>query len=545
MAVMSSPYKSAPDSPSRQLLWELGRFSLEFQEEFHAQLDEQSRVQEAIHKEALAAAVERHKRVRESAENARKELELRIEDERKRREAEERQELHKREQQKADRELAERRQEAERLKDAQMREQRREQARKADEAAAQTAREAKIRADDAARLEKERKESLAQKQALEAREAELKAKIARIAEEKKRTVPTAVPTTAVPNAPSTHPARPTVDPACQAEHQRYLAIHKNLKELRTFVMSESKKQNATKPTIGELRRQIRKSVGQLTVGQGANKTPVGSIRLLSSSQSSANRFLQLQNIIEALRLAMPIPFAKVDVSLFLATPPLNPPVERQISALVVYLLNVFAKAIVSQFIAEASMDPKQADPIGTVASHIFALDAHRWNNTTLIDILFAKLHVVCPVLFGIRGSEATNEGKIRLGWWREEKGGPFISDQGHNDRMTGLGAGFAAISLRNYERARHTNPYPPFNYWKAFSYIVNVPLNERTDTHCVVLKAMIDSNEERFLTFFGDTALVALRYAVLEYPREMKKGMGQMALAGLADTMRKDGKIRL
>lgn len=263
-----------------------------------------------------------------------------------------------------------------------------------------------------------------------------------------------------------------------------------------------------------------------------------------SLQSSANRLSQLQNIMDALRLALAKPFAKVDVSLFLANPPLNPPVATQISALVVYLLNVFAKAIISQFIAEASMDPKQADPIGTVASHIFALDAHLWNNTTLIDILIAKLHVVCPVLFGIWGSEATNEGKMRLGWWRQEQGGPFLSDQGHNDRMTGLGAGFAAISLRNYEKSRHTNPYPPFNYWKAFSYIVNVPLSERTGTHCVVLKAMIDNYEEKFLTFFGDAAMVALRYAVLEYTREMKKGMGQMALAGLADSMR-NRKIRL
>lgn len=274
MAAMSSPYRSAVDSPSRQLLWELDRFSIEYQEEFHAQLDEQGRAREAVHKEALAAAIEQHTRVRESAENARRELELRIENERKRREAEERRELHKREQEKADRELSERREEAERLKDAQIWEQRREQARKADEAARAT-REEKTRTDDAARLEKEKKDALAQKQALEARGAELKAKEARIAEEKKRTVPAAVPTQVVPNAPSTRSAPSTVNPACQAEHQRYLAIHRNLKELRKFVLSESKTQDATKPTIGELRRQIRKSVGQLTVGQGANKTPVG------------------------------------------------------------------------------------------------------------------------------------------------------------------------------------------------------------------------------------------------------------------------------
>ena len=111
--------------------------------------------------------------------------------------------------------------------------------------------------------------------------------------------------------------------------------------------------------------------------------------------------------------------------------------------------------------------------------------------------------------------------------------------------MTGLGAGFAALSLRNYEKSKLTNPYPAVNYWRSFSYIVNIPSSERSGTHCVVLKAMIENYEERFMMFYGDAALVALRYASLEYPQGMKEGMGQRALAGLADTMRKEKKIRL
>ena len=234
----------------------------------------------------------------------------------------------------------------------------------------------------------------------------------------------------------------------------------------------------------------------------------------------------------------------MDVSLFLAKSPSDASRGTRIPALLIYLLNIFSKAIVAQFLAEASMDPKQADPIGTIASHIFAHNDFRWNETSLIDVLLAKMHMVCPVLFGIWGSEATNEGKTRLGWWREEKGGPFLPDQSHNDRMVGLGAGFAALSLRNYEKSKFTNPYPAVNYWRSFSYIVNVPLSERTGTHCIVLKAMIENYEERFLMFFGDAALIALRYAVIEFPKEVKQGMGPRALAGLADTIRRDKKIR-
>ena len=217
---------------------------------------------------------------------------------------------------------------------------------------------------------------------------------------------------------------------------------------------------------------------------------------------------------------------QVDVSLFLAKQPSASPQATQISALLIYLLNLFAKNIIKQFITEAGADPKQADPIGTIASHIFALEQHTWNGTSLIDILITKLHVVCPILFGVRASK-TNV------------------DQEYNNRMTGLGAGFAALSLRNYEKSKLANPYPAFHYWRSFSYIVNIPESERCNTHCIVLKAMIETHEERFMTFFGDAALVALRYAILEFPKGVKEGMGQRALLGLADTMRRDRKIYL
>ena len=271
---MSSPYKSAVDSPSRQLLWELGCLSISHQQNFYAKLDEENRAREEVHRKALAAAVEHHTRVRESAENARRELELRIENERRRREAEERRELRKREEEKAERELSEKREEAERLRKAQVLEQKREEARKA-EAAARSHREEKARRDEAARLEKERSEAAAQKQAAEAREAEARANEARVAAEKKRIAPTAAPTQAISSAP-THGEPSALDPVCVAEHKRYLAIHKNLKELRKYVASQTQKQDDLRKSVGEMRRQIRKSVGQLTAGQGANKTPVAS-----------------------------------------------------------------------------------------------------------------------------------------------------------------------------------------------------------------------------------------------------------------------------
>ena len=229
--------------------------------------------------------------------------------------------------------------------------------------------------------------------------------------------------------------------------------------------------------------------------------------------------------------------------MFLAPPPqVN---DRNGPALLVYLLNIFAKAMIAQFINEAGVKPLIADNLGTVASHIFALDNFRWKGISLIDVLIAKFHVVCPVLFGIHGDERTLEGKQRLGWWREEDGGAFVPEQRHFERMTGLGAGFAGISLKNYEKARAQNPYPDKHYWTSLAGIINVPPHQITQTHFVVLKAMIENFESKFLQFFGDAAMAALRLGLIELPRRSPPSVAAKSLAGLVDVLKRDKKLIL
>ena len=191
------------------------------------------------------------------------------------------------------------------------------------------------------------------------------------------------------------------------------------------------------------------------------------------------------------------------------------------------------------------MKPQIADNVGTVASHIFAIEAFRWHGTTLIDVLISKLHVVCPVLFGIYGDEKLVAGKLRLGWSREEGDGPFVSEQIHFGRMTGLGAGFAGISLRNYEKAVAKNPYPDFHYWQSLARIINTPADRITQTHFVVLKAMVEGYEGKFLQFYGDSALTVLRYALIELPKRSPPSVASKALAGLLDVQRREQRLLL
>lgn len=55
---------------------------------------------------------------------------------------------------------------------------------------------------------------------------------------------------------------------------QYLEIHSRLKKFRRLMEEEAKRSQELKSKMGEMRREIRKSVGQLTEGRGANKQPV-------------------------------------------------------------------------------------------------------------------------------------------------------------------------------------------------------------------------------------------------------------------------------
>lgn len=71
--------------------------------------------------------------------------------------------------------------------------------------------------------------------------------------------------------PKAAPTPPTQAP----QLDRYTVIHQNLKILRKTMMDQAKVNRALKERMGDMRREIRKSVGQLTGGApGVNRTQV-------------------------------------------------------------------------------------------------------------------------------------------------------------------------------------------------------------------------------------------------------------------------------
>lgn len=546
MEIMTSPYKLAKDSPSRQLLWELGQLAISSQEGFYAHLDRESHEREALHQQALAAATAKHESVRRTAEQYRERLEEQIQADRRRRDDEEQRELERLRREKIEQEIAERKREVEQAKTIEFEEKRIAEVKRLEKEAVDRRKAARERQDteNAKRQEEERKKAAWQKD--EAAAAEVRAREVAVVAQKARSIPVVqapapVPAPIPPAQQSVPTTQPIQNTQLEAEHSRYLEIHRALKELRKFMAAQAKQNAQLKGAMGDMRREIRKSVGQLRDGKGANKVQVCCLVCQYSIDADITR--QLQTTIETLRKAATLAEPQVDITMFLTSPPQVD--DRNGPALLVYLLNIFAKAMIAQFINEAGVKPLIADNLGTVASHIFALDNFRWKGISLIDVLVAKFHVVCPVLFGIYGNERTLEGKRRLGWWREEGGGAFVPEQRHFERMTGLGAGFAGISLKNYEKARPQNPYPDQHYWTSLARIINVPPQEITQTHFVVLKGMIENFESKFLHFFGDAAIAALRLSLIELPRRSPPSVAAKSLAGLVDVLKRDKKLIL
>jgi len=213
--------------------------------------------------------------------------------------------------------------------------------------------------------------------------------------------------------------------------------------------------------------------------------------------------------------------------------------EEQLPSLFLYLLNIFSKTIINQFINECGAQPKAADPLGVIAAQVFSNENYLWRGKTLIDILMAKFRVACPVVFGYRGSEKTEQGRTRLGWRKDGAG--WAPEQQHTDRMKGLAVGYAAISLRDFSKSRNTNPWPPSKYWTSLARIVNTTPAEMSNTQCVVLRAMIETYEERFLQFYGSAAVAALRSALIDFPKKAPaKTPSTAGLEVLAQMLKRD-----
>lgn len=544
---------SFDDSPSRQLLEDFGRMLVNDERAFKRSLDEQTAVQQRKHMVALDDALAKHKAVRERAERTRERVELELERERRRREEDEKKAVEQARRDVEEQKLQEQRRQ---LEDAKVRE----EERKKQQALSQEQEELKqsVEAQKQREAEHSRRQSEVRKQQEaeqvrraaqeEAQRAESTRQQAENSQRQQQSAAQQIPASAQQNGVSSIPrsAAPTAStPAAssqaqmglsnapngivtstedrEAVHRQYLELHQRLKQMRAQVSEEVKKVQGLKDQLSDWRRAIKKCVGQLMKGstdeiKRKNRRSVSALTDLTRCIANANIARQTEEIVQHLDAASRVTEPSIDVTQYLVQNHQPPGASTQGPAVLVFLLNHFAKSIVNQFALEGAFESKIADVIGVLAVTVFARPQYLFNGQSLIDLLWAKYHQRCPVLFGISGSERTQAGRMKIGWAME--GGAFVTPDEHYTRMTGLGAGFAALTLRDFSRSKNANPAPNRIYWESMARILNTPASEVSATHCVVLKAMIVNFVPRIIGMFGGAGVAVLRQALIVFPEE-------------------------
>lgn len=468
---------------------ELKRVKAYERRSFYENLDRIDREREKEHNAALDAAAALHDQVRHEAEETLQEYLRQLEEERRRKEEEARKERERIEREKA--EQLRREQEEAARREAERRAKEEEARKKAEEAE----RARKAAEEERERKERERLEEEKRKREEERQKAEQDAARQKAEEEQQARVQFQKQLGAT---------RRTQDEV--NVHLRYLDLHKHLKEFRKWMREQAKSNAALKEKMGDLRRTIRKCVGQLREGKGANRT-------------------QLQEIKTTLETALTVTEPAVDVREFIAFPPdeVANAENTQMPALFIYILNILSKSLIASLVSEAAISPKYAEPIGIVAAQIFSTEAFTFKGYPLVDILWAKYRVFCPALWGFYGDENTEAGKVAMGWRREEPGGPFISPQAHSERMTGLGAGFAALTLRNFGKTTRKNPCPNTLFWKSMHLILSIPPEEIQETHLWLLSAMLRFSPDKVVNFFGHFGIALMRRAIIDLPNSLPR----------------------
>ena len=523
---LAASLKKSTGSPSREYLAELSLQHEHYNKELVTRLEADERRRGKTHQDALIAAKAEHTRIRRAAQRAQEWNLLQVEQAKQQQEDDEAREIERQRTKQLQQEIADRRRRAEKAHQLeQLRKQAELEQKQHDE-------EAKRRADreleEAHKAEENRrlKELQAQQSTAQAskpsddRADDTNTKVNRA-------------TTRVSDREETSSLLSTTQATIEKEHDQYLELHKWLKTMRANVETEVKKDPRMKPLLGDWRREIKKTVGQLTVDKKAIVTP-------------------RKKILDIMKRARAYETFKIDSRNCFAkgAPPELDEKGAQIPGLLIYYLNIFSKAVINQWASEGGAKIEAADPPGFVASYIFSIDDTKVQGHSFIDILLAKLHVVCPVPFGIYGSEKSDAGRARLGWEREMDGKTsrktrWTAEQRHHDRMRGLGAGFAAISLRDFSRAPMPNPYPPVNYWQAMARIVNIPSRDITTSHLIVLKAMIETSVGAFAKFYKKAARVALRTALIDFPTRAPDGPAKVGLTTLPEILSKNHGINL
>lgn len=468
---------------------------------FNEQLDQAAAERARLHEEKLARAAEEHAKVLRGAELELQRLSLEEEKARLRSQEEQQRAIEQLQREKAQQQAeAHRRQLEAQRREEEIARQAAEHQKKLQEAEARQ----KAQKEQEAAAERQRKEKEdADRKAKETADAAEKAQVQQVAQQVAQQPPAqAAPAVAVQPITTMKATASTQAPNNDINnlHTKYLELHKRMKEFRVTFWNQNKKVGQPlKEPIGNARRNMRLKLGQINVARATSQLAIKSLRA------------------DSFDVALNTPGPTVDIRPFLVSqsiPPLADEAEAQYPAFLLYMWIMFEKFLLKQFEKEAANeDGRIIQELGLIAASLFADQRYMWKGISLIDVLLAKMHHICPILFGVRGNMNNTEGMKRLGWMPIDKQPP--TGEIYMQRIRGLSAGYAAMSLRAFK----TVPALPMSdYWRVVVSVCNTPPNDLYPGHFAILNGLLRDFYKKFMSFYGIQAKAVLRRAIVDVP---------------------------
>lgn len=241
----------------------------------------------------------------------------------------------------------------------------------------------------------------------------------------------------------------------------YLKYVKNSEDIIINVLDPVKQNVELKKMIGSLKRKINPKFGQLTNSQEQlSKITFEICKLISQTESNDLAFK--------------------------------------------WILNFVSDAIISQAETEVSVNSHSGLPLAKLTLNLLII----FND--LSYYLLTKFYISCPYLIGYSCSQDTEEGRLRLGWTRDEETKKWESEIQHNERLSGITTLYSIITrlkldsnYLNYNPSYTNHPLPINHSWIFLSRMVDIPTSLITETHYVIVGSWWDACASEFLQAYG------------------------------------------
>lgn len=246
--------------------------------------------------------------------------------------------------------------------------------------------------------------------------------------------------------------------AVESSFSKYL---QDIKDIEATILNPVKENKELKKLVGSHKRKINPKFGQLT-----------------NSQQQLTRITgEIQNLIDQ---------------------------TQQNNLAYKWILNFVSDAIISQAETEVSVKPKSSLPLAKLTMNLLIL------YKDLSYFLLAKFYRSCPYLLGYSCSHETEQGRIRLGWNRDESNGKWENEVQYNERLCGITTLYSVLtrlqldhSYVGYDPATTKHPLPIKNSWILLARLVDLPSDQLSETHYSIVGAWWDACAKEFLMAYG------------------------------------------